>query len=120
MADEKTLPKTLLAKAQDQNRYRGEKFVSDYANNVSVSISNWDMAIMFGRVKGINEIEETFEIIISKEMAKALTSIMATHLKTYEDKFGEIKIPDIASLETTGQITPATSSKPKPDSSKKK
>lgn len=104
MADELELSEHLLAKAQDQNRKRSDRFISDYANNVSVSISSWDMNIIFGRVTGNNEIEETIEVIVSKEMAKALTMIMATHLKTYETKFGEIKIADLAALQESGEI----------------
>jgi Protein of unknown function (DUF3467) len=104
MADEPELSEHLLAKAQDQKRKRSERFISDYANNVSVSISSWDMNITFGRVIGNNEIEETIEVIVSKEMAKALTMIMASHLKNYETQFGEIKIADLATLQETGKI----------------
>jgi hypothetical protein len=92
------IPKSMIGKAKDQQRNKAQDFVSKYANSISVSLSNWDVNITYGRIKGENIIEETVEILLSKEMAKVFTAIMTAHLNAYEEKFGEIKIIDINQL----------------------
>lgn len=97
------VPVSALGNRKDQKRSRAQDFVTKYANNVSVSVSNWDMKVIFGRILEENEIEEEVEVFMSKEMAKALTLIMTVHLKAYEATFGEIKIPDMAKLTETAK-----------------
>lgn len=103
-------PVGMVKKAQDQKRDRALDFVSKYANNVSVSISNWDMTLVFGRVKGDNHVEESVEIVLSKEMAKVLAVLLGAHLQNFERKFGEIKIVDLTQLD----VDSLTGEKPSP------
>lgn len=92
------IPSGLLGVKAEQNRTKADDFLSVYANNIAVSISSWDMQVVFGRVLSPNNVMEHAEIVMSKELAKALTIIMSTHLKAYEAQFGEIQIPDLAKL----------------------
>ncbi|MDQ6785711.1 MAG: DUF3467 domain-containing protein, partial [Acidobacteriota bacterium] len=62
------------------------------------TLSNWDMKLVFGRIKGENAVEETVEILLTKEMAKVLNILLSTHFKVYEDKFGVVKIPDLLDI----------------------
>lgn len=100
--NESLASKGLLASAKDQQRTKAPDFVSKYANNVSVAMTNWDISIMFGRVKGDNQVEETVEIIVSKEIAKAVALMMSANIKKYEEAFGEIKLFDPAELKKLG------------------
>lgn len=93
------LPKSAFARGDDQIRVRTERFRQIYANNLQVGFSSWDLAITFGEIMGEKEgkavIEETTRILMTREIAKALSRILSAHIAAYEQQFGEIKIPAI-------------------------
>jgi len=100
---DEAIPKGVLGKRKEQIRIKASDFISVYANNVGVAISNWDMTITFGKIIENAEkmlVEERVEIIMSKEIAKVLTLIMAKNFEVYESQFGKIVIPDFSKLES--------------------
>ena len=62
------IPENLLAKSSDQIRVQAEDFFSYYSNNLSVGISSWDVALIFGQIGGEREgravIEESVKILL--------------------------------------------------------
>jgi len=103
MADEKTdqddvtIPKEAFAQAKDQIRKPGENFKRVYVNNAAIAFSSFDMSISFGEIigeeNGQSVIEESVQIILTREFAKVLTELLVNNLKAFESQFGEIKIP---------------------------
>lgn len=100
------IPKKLVAKSTDQKRVLSDDFISMYANNVSVSISIWDLSLTFGVIIGEEDgkpvIEETIKIFMTREMAKVMNRLLTHHIAEYEKKYGTINIPEMkpASQET--------------------
>lgn len=88
----------IVVKKADQKRTPAPDFFRAYSNNLSISMSTWDVTVVFGRVLGVNRIEEQAEILMSKELAKMFVILMTEHVKKYEAEFGEIKIPDLTKL----------------------
>lgn len=95
------IPKSIVAKAIDQKRFRSDDFISIYANNVAVSISVWDLSLTFGESIGEEDgkpvIEETIKVLMSREMAKVMNRLLTHHIAEYEKKYGPINIPEIKS-----------------------
>lgn len=88
-----------MAHRKDQLRARTERFQSVYANNLAVSFSTFDTSIIFGEIIGEHEgqpvIEEVLKVNMSRELAKALSGLLNQHLSAWEERFGEIKIPNL-------------------------
>ena len=99
VAEKAGVPKSILAKVGDQKRVRTDDFISLYANNVSVSISLWDVGMIFGEILGEEDgkavIEETVKIVMSREMAKIMNLLLTANIADYEKKNGTIHIPDL-------------------------
>ncbi len=91
------VPKSALAKAEDQMRLRKEDFIQVYANNMSIAFSSWDLGIIFGQILGEQEgkpvIEEKVKVIMTREMAKIMLKILSAHVTAFEEQFGAIRIP---------------------------
>ncbi len=91
------LPKSAFAKATDQVRIRSDRFQQIYANNMTMSLNTWDVAITFGQIAGEQEgktvIEETVKISMTREIAKVLAQLLNNHIAIFEDRFWEIKLP---------------------------
>lgn len=91
-----------FASVSNQVRLRDEDFFSYYANSVSLSLSMWDVRLVFGEHIGDQDgkavIEESVRIILSRELAKVVNKILTDQLAAYEKKFGVIKIPDMTQL----------------------
>ena len=64
-----------------------------YSNSVQLEISFYDFKLKFGE-GGVGGVLNRANIIMSPQHTKALTVVLAKHLKDYENKFGEIKIPE--------------------------
>ncbi|MBA3765855.1 MAG: DUF3467 domain-containing protein [Acidobacteria bacterium] len=67
-----------------------------YANNVALGFSSWDMWIGFGELLGHTDkgqpiIEEHTRITMSLEHAKAFSRIFAANLAKFEEQAGEIR-----------------------------
>lgn len=100
------LPANVLGKKSEQLREKSPEFISVYANNVGIAMSNWDFITTFGRTierEGEPVIQERVEVIMSKELAKVLALLMANNLQDYEEQFGEIKIPDLSKFQVSGK-----------------
>jgi len=88
MAEEQKLPE----------RIRAENFVRIYANNIQVSLSQWDMKLTFGEVlesrdgKSVPQIEDRAVVVMSLHHAKAVIEILVRNFMAFEEKFGEIKL----------------------------
>jgi Protein of unknown function (DUF3467) len=95
------LPEGMAVSITDQIRIRTPNFVRTYANSVAVGFSQWDMYLLFGDILGKQEeageqktaIEETVQINLTREVAKALAGILLEKITQYESQFGEIKLP---------------------------
>jgi uncharacterized protein DUF3467 len=94
---EAAFPKGVFAKARDQIRNRSDYFRQIYTNNMAVSFSSWDVTITFGEIVGEQDgktvVEETTRVVMTREIAKVLTALLANHIAIFEQNFGEIKIP---------------------------
>ena len=93
------LPSAVFARGADQLRIRTERFKQVYANNMQVGFSTWDLAITFGEIVGEQDgkpvVEETVKILMTREIAKVLGTIIQSHITEYEANFGEIKLPSV-------------------------
>lgn len=102
------LPEEAFAKATDQVRVRTERFRQIYANNMQVGFSSWDLAITFGEITGEQDgkpiIEETVRVIMTREIAKILSTILKNHIDLYEEHFGELRMP----LESVAKESPGS------------
>lgn len=100
------LPPGATAKAEDQKRIRTARFERAYANSIALGFSQWDVSLLFGELTGQEEegkvvIEETVQVILTREMAKALAGILLQHLAAFEKRYGEIRIPVLEQAEET-------------------
>lgn len=97
------LPPGLAVSVEKQTRLRRANFLRTYANSVAVGLSPWDVRLTFGDILGHEEvdgkrkavIEETVEVLLTRETAKALTAILHDKITAYEREFGEIKLPTL-------------------------
>ena len=67
-----------------------------YSNSVQVRVSVWDFFLTFGTLQQHNETQvdiRNFQgVYLSPQQAKALASILAQNVASYESTFGEIKL----------------------------
>lgn len=64
-----------------------------YSNAAQVTLSVFDVAIMFGVKRQDESMDRICEMHMSPQHAKVLTRILAEHLKVYESQFGVIPEP---------------------------
>jgi Protein of unknown function (DUF3467) len=96
---------------QELSTTRTEKFVRVYANAANMDVTPWDFKIAFGELKksdGKMVIEQTVEVTMSPQHAKALAEMLGTNVRQYEEQVGEIKLPKMP------EASPARSSMPMP------
>jgi uncharacterized protein DUF3467 len=71
---------------------------SIYANNTSFQSNAFDFAMIFGEIQEADEkkvtVEQGVRVIMSPLHAKVFSGVMLQNIKNYEDRFGEIKVPD--------------------------
>jgi len=73
-----------------------EKFARTYANAANMEVTPWDFKIVFGELKkseGKLVIEQSVEVTMSPQHAKALAEILNNNIREYEKNVGEIKLP---------------------------
>ena len=87
-----------MAASKNEKFVRNPDFKTVYSNNVQMSVSLWDMSLVFGEIGEIKdgeiEILQSVKISLSREMAKAVLMMLARNIGFFESQFGEIKIPD--------------------------
>src|SRR6185369_5268588 len=85
------LPKSVFTKATEQVRRRSNQYQQIYANNMSIGLNTWDVAITFGEIVGEQDgktvIEETTKIVMTREIAKVFATLLNKHLAIFEEKF---------------------------------
>ena len=75
---------------------RADKFVRIYSNSANMEVTPWDFKIIFGELKrseGKMVIEQSVEIAMSPQHAKALADVLSSNVREYEKSIGEIKLP---------------------------
>ncbi|MGB7201471.1 MAG: DUF3467 domain-containing protein [Pyrinomonadaceae bacterium] len=108
-----------LRSYRTQTNISGDNFVKIYTNNVGFGATNWDTSLIFGEIMGLDEngnpvVEQKVKVNMTREFMKALSNLLATNVKEYEEKFGEI------SFEKMFQITEALEAGNKPKRAAKK
>jgi hypothetical protein len=82
---------------------RASDFRSVYSNNANFNTTLFDFSIIFGEVieasqiderSGTVTVEQKVKIIMSPLHAKIFIGTLVGQLQAYEQRFGEIKIPD--------------------------
>ncbi len=87
---------------------RNEDFFGEYANNIKLDSSNWDLKLTFGELnmsEGPNVVDQKFSTTIPWAQAKVLHYFLSLHLFGQEEDYGRIVIP-------TGIIPPWPSTMP--------
>jgi Protein of unknown function (DUF3467) len=77
-----------------------DSFTQAYANSVQIRMTMWDMELVFGKIKrntgdsgaAAVVIENFGAITVSPSQAKALSEVLAQHVKMYEENFGPIPL----------------------------
>jgi hypothetical protein len=77
-----------------------------YTNNTAFALTAFDINLIFGQMIGIEDgkavIEQGLKVIMSPLHAKIFLSVLGENLKQFEDRFGEIKLPEeVLKLATT-------------------
>jgi Protein of unknown function (DUF3467) len=110
------LPEGALTSTQKQSRFRTDRFVRTYANSIAVALSQWDVSLMFGEITGQQDedgkpiIEETVQIVLTREVVKAMLAILMDQISKYEQQYGEIKIPVPPPKQEAKPLTPEVES----------
>lgn len=76
-----------------------ETFTFDYANNVYLESSAWDLKLIFGQLdqaEGAINVDQHTAITIPWPQAKVLIYFLKVHLLAYEIENGKIVVPKIA------------------------
>ena len=70
-----------------------------YSNHTQLMMSNWDLTFDFGLVdlrpgrgSGTKKVDVHSRIIMSPGHAKQFSQVLATTIKTYEEKFGTLNV----------------------------
>ncbi len=92
-----------LRKASDQENIKSDGFVKIYANNVGISASNWEMSLTFGEIIGTNDeghpvVEQKVKVNMTREFVKAVSNLLATNIKAYEEKYGEVSFDSMLAI----------------------
>ncbi|MGA3018139.1 MAG: DUF3467 domain-containing protein [Bryobacteraceae bacterium] len=82
------------AQAQTMRFLRPENYPVIYANNVQISISNWDFRLDFGEInpplpgtEGDNTVTQKVGILMTPGIAEALAKILEHYGKIYKEQF---------------------------------
>jgi hypothetical protein len=92
MAGNETAPKGIFHRDDDV-------FSVEYANNVQLESSAWDLKLTFGQLnqsEGNVTVDQHTEITLPWPQAKVLSYFLRAHLLAYEFENGEIVVPKSA------------------------
>lgn len=109
------IPEGALTSIHEQKRIRTDRFIRTYANSVAISITQWDVSLIFGEITGQKDeddkpvIEETVQMVLTREVVKALTGILMGQISAYEQQVGEIKLPASPSPSVSPSASPSRS-----------
>jgi len=88
-----------------QQTTKSENFRSLYSNNVSMTITPWDVVFAFGENQSVKDsillVELHTRIVMSPQHAKIFSQVLATQISKYEETFGPISIPNQPIVEKT-------------------
>jgi hypothetical protein len=91
------MPDSAKPMPQELPTTRTDKFVRAYTNAANLEVTPWDFKLVFGELKknsdGKTVIEQSVEVTMSPQHAKALADILSTNVREYEKNVGEIKLP---------------------------
>lgn len=77
---------------------RSPLYRSVYANNTAFQSSAFDFGMIFGEIQEADNekvtVEQQVRVIMSPLHAKIFAGVMLQNIKNYEERFGEIKIPE--------------------------
>ncbi|MGA7616254.1 MAG: DUF3467 domain-containing protein [Thermoanaerobaculia bacterium] len=93
----KSEQETETVNAAEIHRVRAADFRSRYANSARLQASIYDFTLTFGQISNDREkleCEEYAEIVMSPQHAKVLLQILQRNVAGYEEKFGELQIPE--------------------------
>lgn len=71
------------------------EYRDNYSNSVQVRVNVWDFYLIFGTLVPVEdkvEVRNFQGIYLSPQQAKALATILAQNVASYEQTFGEIKL----------------------------
>jgi flagellar protein FlaG len=72
-----------------------ENYRDGYSNSVQVRVNVWDFFLVFGTLVPMEdrvEVRNFQGVYLSPQQAKALATILAQNVASYEQTFGEIKL----------------------------
>lgn len=79
------------------NNVPSTDFVSVYANNLAVSTNFFDVSLIFGEMKGIDDntltVEQKVKVVMPPTHAKLVSLLLLQQLQQYQEKFGHITLP---------------------------
>jgi len=88
-------------------RSRPEGLRTEYANNVSLSMTPWDFLLSFGRIKDVTEdrlaYDEVASLYMSPAHVKAFVRLLVNQVRQYEAQYGEIREPAPPAEPTAGK-----------------
>jgi hypothetical protein len=95
------LPAGTLTTTASQKRIRTDRFMRTYANSMAVGQTVWDLSITFGELAGMEGdqpiIEETLQIMMTREAAKVLAALLMNNITEYEQALGAtLNVPSTA------------------------
>lgn len=100
---------SIITALEQQERRQAEDYFTVYANNLAISFTTWDMALIFGEIVGLNPegkpmIEEIGKVIMTREFAKLVAQILSLNIVAYEKKFGPIEMRHYAPPAITDSV----------------
>jgi hypothetical protein len=70
-----------------------------YANNIAMGSTKFDVRIIFGEIRDVNEtkaiVDNRFQVTIAWAQAKLLGDFLLTNVKAFEELNGPLKLPKI-------------------------
>jgi hypothetical protein len=90
-------------------------FRTIYSNNVGFTAALFDFGMIFGEVTDVEQtgadvgtitVEQKVRVVMTPLHAKVFLQVAANQLRAYEEKFGELKVPE--QLLKTTPLKPAT------------
>lgn len=84
-----------------------ENIESDYANNIALEQTGWDLKLMFGEYSGrLQGVEYHTSITIPWAQAKLLLYFLKVNVEAYEAEHGKIYVPPMAYPPDSSSIPP--------------
>ena len=81
---------------QEPEIVRSPDYFKAYVNSARVESSVWDFRLTFGEITksgAKRQVEQSLTVIMSPQHAKAFLSALASNLREYETKIGQINLP---------------------------